>query len=176
MVRACGSRVAGNQHIHRMEVVKFSSNSPSGVLSAQSIGGCLRSCDGRVCAGQTGSELSSDLDQRAFSFFNSMLDVVMEASAQNSPSTPHHGKSLGAELQKVVDEAFAFMRKEFEEQGDGEQAVAAGGSCYEKIMSAAREHIHVEDVQPCSVFRRAVFWHWANLEYGCSADLGQVCI
>lgn len=126
-------------------------------------------------AGQTGSELSKDVDGRAFSFFNSMLDVVMEASAQNSPSTPHHGKSLGAELQKVVDEAFAFMRSEFEDNaGEAERALGGEGATRDKIKAAARQHIHAEDVHPCSVFRRAVFWHWANLEYGCSADLGQV--
>lgn len=124
------------------------------------------------CAGQTGSELSADIDQRAFSFFNSMLDVVMEA--HSTPATPNHGKSLGAELYKAVEEAFAFMRIEFSENGNGEHAVGGQGASRDRIMEAAREHIHADDVQPCSVFRRAVFWHWANLEYGCSADLGQV--
>jgi hypothetical protein len=108
-----------------------------------------------------------------------MLDVVMEASAQSSPSTPHHGKSLGAELQKVVDEAFAFMKSEFAESGGVQQAVEdvalAHGPIREKIIASARKHIHTEDVESRSIFRRAVFWHWANLEYGCSADLGQVC-
>ena len=127
-----------------------------------------------LCAGQTGSELSIDLDQRAFSFFNAMLDVVMEASAQTSPSTPHHGKSLGAELHKVVEEAFAFMRSDFLDSGNGGHALGAEGPSRDKIMAAARQHIHADDVEPCSVFRRAVFWHWANLEYGCSADLSQV--
>lgn len=38
----------------------------------------------------------------------------------------------------------------------------------------AHELMHAGDDAPGSAFRRAVFWHWNNLEYGCSADLDWV--
>ena len=40
---------------------------------------------------------------------------------------------------------------------------------------AAHELLRSGDEVPGSHFRRAVFWHWANLEYGCSANLDWVC-
>jgi hypothetical protein len=41
---------------------------------------------------------------------------------------------------------------------------------------SAHELMKPGDEVEGSSFRRAVFWHWNNLEYGCSADLDWVCI
>lgn len=112
-----------------------------------------------------------DIDKRAFSFFNCMLDIVMHL--EYSPSKPRHSTSLGAELLIVVNGAFAFMRSEFTESGNAEHALD-GVSNSDRIMAAARLHILADNIEQDGVFRRAVFWHWANLEYGCSADLHQV--
>jgi hypothetical protein len=81
----------------------------------------------------------------------------MEAPADAASSPGRDGKSLGEVLHLTVEEAFAIMRK------DAASSDAGLGS-----------YVHPGDAEPSSAFRRAVFWHWANLEYGCSADLNLV--
>jgi hypothetical protein len=105
-----------------------------------------------------------------------MLDIVMEAPADAASSPGRDGKSLGEVLHLTVEEAFAIMRKDAasSDAGLGESVPGMGTSTPDKIYKAARSYVHPGDAEPSSAFRRAVFWHWANLEYGCSADLNLV--
>jgi hypothetical protein len=63
--------------------------------------------------------------------------------------------------------------KEEEEEEDGQQGSEKQKEDVHTVEESANL-LHPGDCEPNSDFRRAVFWHWANLEYGCSADLHQV--
>lgn len=132
------------------------------------------------CAGNTGKELLEDLDERAFSFFNAILDDVMRKAS----ASPSSHESLGQALSDAMAQARGIWQKCKDSTGDagegqaGEHAAGAsktglGVSCPD-MEAAVLKHMRKGDEEPRSAFQRAVYWHWANLEYGCSADLDQV--
>lgn len=137
----------------------------------------IATCD--ISTGTTGNELVQELDERAFSFFNDILDYVMRPA--NATSSSH--ESLGHALNEAMAKAGDILNEMH--RNAAELDAGLSNSCslpirsvgYEPDMTAAvTKHMRPGDEVPSSAFRRAVYWHWANLEYGCSADLDQVHI
>lgn len=133
-----------------------------------------------IRAGATGNELVQELDERAFSFFNAILDDAMRTASASPASHESLGHALDEAMAKAED-ILIEVQSSATEGGAGAvsnltpislpSAALAHGS---DLKAAVMKHMRPGDGTPCSAFRRAVYWHWANLEYGCSADLDQV--
>lgn len=87
-------------------------------------------------------------------------------------------ESLGQALNDAMAQAREIWQPSAGSNGDdsadrkcGQESVDALQTDLTKVV---RKHMKKGDEEPCSAFQRAVYWHWANLEYGCSADLDQV--
>lgn len=85
--------------------------------------------------------------------------------------------SLGHALNDAMvhaSEILKHIKDGVDDVHSGEQTCSLSTDHSDDMRAAVIKHMRSGDEAPCSAFRRAVYWHWANLEYGCSANLEQV--
>ena len=98
-----------------------------------------------------------------------------EGDAKSEPLTPR----ANGRLEPKDAAADATPKDEGKATGTAAKGYAGyrgedGGGGGDGGVQYAHELMRAGDQAPGSHFRRAVFWHWSNLEYGCSANLDWV--
>ena len=134
---------------------------PSATIAAQ-LGLALKTLGNKLPLydGVTGELVSDELDARVERHRDALMDRArLRVDREGDAATAK--MSLAEVIEDELEQAFGEDGDEAADDEDNKEADNADGDKKEKVTLTAQE-------------RRLLGWHWANLEYGCSAPLSKI--